>query len=113
MPSAASSDREPEGIASSAALLSMPPRRMMDPLPNCFSICDTAKSRARDFSVRSSAITSFQFLAGKKAQRSCASWWLISFYPLRTTLAFQQEQLFADKRVELVRAGRILGKAAH
>src|SRR5215510_9346381 len=35
------------------------------------------------------------------------------FGPLRTVLTFQQEQFFADECVELVRAGRILGKAAH
>src|SRR3989442_1908130 len=55
-PRAASRESDPDEIASSAALLSMPPSRMMEPLPNCFSICDTARSRARDFSVRSSAI---------------------------------------------------------
>src|SRR5437867_1493304 len=40
-------------------------------------------------------------------------WFIPSFCPLRTTLALQQEQFFTDKRVELVRAGRILGKTAH
>jgi len=26
------------------------PRRITDPLPNCFSICDSANSKARSFS---------------------------------------------------------------
>src|SRR5215510_1723573 len=95
-PKAASRESEPDEIASSAAVLSIPPSRMIEPLPNCFSICDTARSRARDFSVRSSAI--------------CVD---PLFSPLRTALALQQEQFFTDKCVELVRAGRILGKTAH
>src|SRR2546428_4605171 len=88
-------------MASSAAVLSIPPRRMIEPLPNCFSICDTARSRARDFSVRSAAIGSFRLRM------------VYSFCPLRTGLAFQQEQFFTDESVELVRAGRILGKTAY
>src|SRR5438094_2873559 len=92
-PRAASRESDPEEIASSAALLSMPPSRMMDPLPNCFSICDTARSRARLFSVLSSAIT---ILSGL-------------FHPLR----IHQKQFVTDDSVELVRAGRILRKAAH
>src|SRR5437899_1882657 len=96
-PRAASSEIEPDEIASRAAVLSMPPRRMMDPLPNCFSICDTARSRARLFSVLSSAIRDpFCFLLG----------------PLRR-LALHEEKFVADESVELVRAGRISGKAAH
>src|SRR2546426_12130004 len=69
-PRAASSESEPDEIASRAAVLSMPPRRMMEPLPNCFSICDTARSRALLFSVLSSAIGCFLYLAwGPPASR--------------------------------------------
>ena len=47
--------------------------------------------------------------------RACASRTAatVSFSPLRTALAFQQEQFFADQCVELIGAGRILGKAAY
>src|SRR5438552_47371 len=91
-PRAASRESDPDEIASNAALLSMPPSRMMDPLPNCFSICDTARSRARLFSVLSSAIN-------------------VLSSPMSS--ASNQKQFVADDSIELVRAGRILGKAAH
>src|SRR5438128_12431675 len=47
--------------------------------------------------------------------RACASRTAatVSFSPLRTALAFQQEQFFADQCGELVRAGRIVGKGAY
>src|SRR4029077_14920172 len=98
-PRAASSEIDPDEIASRAALLSILPRRMMDHLPNCFSVCDTARSRARLFSVLSSAIKSFLLLASL----------LCPF----GTLRFYERQLVADESVELVRAGRIPGKDAH
>src|SRR2546428_5813284 len=91
-PRAASRESDPDETASKGGLLSMPPSRMMDPLPNCFSICDTARSRARLFSVLSSAIN-------------------VLSSPMSS--ASNQKQFVADDSIELVRAGRILGKAAH
>jgi hypothetical protein len=52
---------DPDEIASSARLGSMLPRRMIEPLPNCFSICENARSIALFFSVLSSAITFFLY----------------------------------------------------
>ena len=50
-PSAASKEMEPVEMAAMGTT-SLLPRRMMEPLPNCFSICESAKSIARE---RSSA----------------------------------------------------------
>src|SRR5512142_3073522 len=55
-PSAASNDSAPVGMTEIGTMASLLPRRIMEPLPNCFSICDIARSRARAFSVFSSAI---------------------------------------------------------
>ena len=65
MPSATSSESDPEEMASMPVVRSHAPRRMMDPLPNCFSICERARSMARDFSVLSSgiAVSSFSIYA--------------------------------------------------
>ena len=85
----------------------------MEPFPNCFSICDTARSRARDFSVRSSAIEiPFRRRLNHKVQ-SPGGLNAPSFLSASDCLAFSEKQFFADESVELVRAGRIPGKAAH
>jgi hypothetical protein len=41
----------PVGIASTALFFDDSPSRMTEPLPNCFSICDSASSKARSFST--------------------------------------------------------------
>src|SRR5690348_4095762 len=56
-PSAASKEMAPVEITEMGTTASLLPRRMIEPLPNCFSICETARSIARTFSVRSSAIS--------------------------------------------------------
>src|SRR5579883_3256038 len=53
-PSAASNEIEPVEMVETGATASLLPRRIIDPLPNCFSICESASSTAR---VRSSAAT--------------------------------------------------------
>src|SRR5437660_107411 len=118
-PRAASRDSDPDEIASSAALLSMPPSRMMEPLPNCFSICDTARSRARLFSVLSSGMSVLSFkpringLLGFNPRNPRNPWLSFPLFRPLGTLSLHQEQFIADESVELVRAGRILGKTAH
>src|SRR5882724_8121652 len=52
-PSAASNEIAPVGITEIGTMASFDPSRMMEPLPNCFSICANARSIAL---VRSSAI---------------------------------------------------------
>src|SRR5206468_1873668 len=126
-PSAASNESEPDEMASSAAVLSSPPSRIIEPLPNCFSICDTARSRARDFSVRSSAIrflsiSDFGLRNSDLGNQSPCRWLPkseirnpqseILFVPFRTQTPHQAE-FVADKSIKLIRAGRILGKTAH
>ena len=55
-PSAQSRLIDPVEIAGIGAMASLPPSRMIEPLPNCFSICPTASSTAfaRSLSTRSS-----------------------------------------------------------
>ena len=48
-PSAASKEIEPVLIVEIGTIASLLPRRMIEPLPNCFSICESARSIARDF----------------------------------------------------------------
>ena len=55
-PSAASNEMEPVEITAMGTTASLLPSRMMEPLPNCFSMPDIARSMARFFSVLSSAI---------------------------------------------------------
>src|SRR5215813_12149802 len=55
-PRAASKEMEPVEITEIGTIASLFPSRMMDPLPNCFSICDSARSIALFFSALSSAI---------------------------------------------------------
>jgi len=56
-PSAASNEMQPVEIDCTPAVSIRSPRRMMDPLPNCFSICVKAMSIALFLLTRSSAIT--------------------------------------------------------
>src|SRR5581483_10386116 len=49
-PSAASKEIAPVEMTEIGTMASFDPRRMIDPLPNCFSICDSARSIARAFS---------------------------------------------------------------
>src|SRR5205814_155013 len=57
-PSAASNEIAPVGITEIGTMASFDPSRMMEPLPNCFSICANARSIAL---VRSSAIEHCSF----------------------------------------------------
>ena len=57
-PSAASKEIEPVEMVEMGTTASLLPRRMMEPLPNCFSICESASSTARE---RSSATILLQF----------------------------------------------------
>src|ERR1700689_3586566 len=57
-PSAASKEIEPVEITEMGTIASLLPRRMIEPLPNCFSICANAKSMARE---RSSAMGDLQW----------------------------------------------------
>ena len=52
-PSAASKEIEPVEMTEIGTIASLLPRRMIEPLPNCFSICESASSTARE---RSSAM---------------------------------------------------------
>ena len=56
-PSAASKEIDPVGITSTGTSASLVPRRMIEPLPNCFSICVSARSMALSLSVRSSGMS--------------------------------------------------------
>src|SRR5215470_7511753 len=49
-PSAASKEIAPVEMTEIGTIASFEPSRMIDPLPNCFSICERARSIARDFS---------------------------------------------------------------
>src|SRR6185437_11266504 len=55
-PSAESNEMEPVEITAMGTIASLLPSRMMEPFPNCFSICDNARSIARVFSALSSAM---------------------------------------------------------
>jgi len=57
-PRAASNEIDPVEITAMGTMASLLPNRMMEPLPNCFSICESARSIARVFSCLSSAIHS-------------------------------------------------------
>src|ERR1700748_349553 len=57
-PSAASKEIEPVEITEMGTIASLLPRRMIEPLPNCFSICANARSMARE---RSSAMGNLQW----------------------------------------------------
>src|SRR5438552_17372500 len=52
-PSAATNEIAPVGMTEIGTMASLEPNRMIEPLPNCFSICANARSIAL---VRSSAI---------------------------------------------------------
>src|SRR5208283_3470856 len=54
-PSAASNEMDPVEITEMGTTASLVPSFMIEPLPNCFSICEIATSTARLFSVFSSA----------------------------------------------------------
>src|SRR3954470_7106904 len=84
---------DPDEIASSARLGSMLPRRMMEPLPNCFSICENARSIALLFSVLSSAIFPL-------------------FRPLEISV-LNEAEFFANQSVELVGASGFLGETPY
>ena len=60
-PRAISRSMQPVGMAEMFRLAELSPSFMMAPLPNCFSICARAISRA--FSLSSIAIPSFSFLS--------------------------------------------------
>src|ERR1035438_4286982 len=45
-PKAASNEIDPVGITAMGTIASFDPNRMIEPLPNCFSICETASSIA-------------------------------------------------------------------
>ena len=45
-PRAASNEIDPVGITAIGTIASFDPNRMIEPLPNCFSICETASSIA-------------------------------------------------------------------
>ena len=49
-PRAASNEMAPVEMTEMGTIASFEPNRMIDPLPNCFSICDNARSIARAFS---------------------------------------------------------------
>ena len=55
-PKAASKEMEPVEITAMGTIAYLLPSRIMDPLPNCFSICANARSIALFFSAFSSAI---------------------------------------------------------
>ena len=74
------------------------PRRMMEPLPNCFSICERARSMARDFSVLSSGIAVLPFLFTLESAGASV---------------LHETDFFTDKSVELIRAGSIPREAGH
>src|SRR5580704_14366173 len=57
-PKAASNEIAPVGITAMGTIASFEPKRMIEPLPNCFSICAKARSIAL---VRSSAINDCSF----------------------------------------------------
>ena len=54
-PRAASRESEPVGMAGTSTFSRLP-SRMIEPLPNCFSICESAASIARARSFLSSVI---------------------------------------------------------
>src|SRR3954471_11099464 len=64
-PKAASNEIDPVGITEIGTMASFDPSRMIDPLPNCFSIWDTARSIALP---RSSAM---EWLLLKTADYEC------------------------------------------
>src|SRR5579864_9181235 len=45
-PRAASNEIDPVGITAMGTIASFDPKRIIEPLPNCFSICETASSIA-------------------------------------------------------------------
>jgi len=59
-PRAASSERDPVGMAGTSTFSRLP-RRMIEPLPNCLSICARAASIALARSFLSSAIRPLSF----------------------------------------------------
>src|SRR5436190_16794246 len=103
MPSAASSEMDPEEMASMPVVRSHAPSRMMEPLPNCFSICPRARSIARDFSVFSSAILFFLFYVRVL--------FALMLFAIRSVL--HKSQFFTDKSVELIRACGFPREGAH
>ena len=56
-PRAASKEIDPVEMTEIGTTASLLPSFMMEPLPNCFSICEMAVSTARVFSVFSSAMS--------------------------------------------------------
>src|SRR6185295_8847422 len=77
---------------------SMLPRRMIEPLPNCFSICENARSIALFFSILSSVIFFFLFSQ--------------LFSPLQISV-LNQAEFFADQSVEWIGASGFLGKTTY
>src|ERR1700679_1280309 len=61
-PNAASKEIEPVLMVEIGTIASLLPRRMIEPLPNCFSICESARSIARE---RSSAMPETLHPAGR------------------------------------------------
>src|SRR5436190_19426094 len=101
MPSAASREMDPEEMASIPVVRSHAPSRMMDPLPNCFSICERARSIARVFSVFSSAILFFLLN------------FLFTFLLFACRSVLHEAQFFTDKPVELIWACGFPREGAH
>src|SRR4029077_13733627 len=58
-------------ITAMGIIASLLPRRMMEPLPNCFSICESARSIALVFSCLSSAIHSLHAACPAVKKRPC------------------------------------------
>ena len=63
-PNAASKEIAPVGMTEIGTTAPLLPSFMMEPLPNCFSICDKVRSIARLFSVFSSAMSAAPWLLG-------------------------------------------------
>ena len=64
-PSAASNEIDPVEMTEMGTIASLLPRRMMEPFPNCFSICERASSTARERSSAKSVSNSGAVFSSK------------------------------------------------
>src|SRR6185437_4657810 len=83
-PRAESKEMEPVEITAMGTMASLLPNRMMEPLPNCFSIWDNARSIALVFSPLSSAIYLSHVSESAMRLPACGNCLIITIHHWRT-----------------------------
>src|SRR5579884_2254602 len=104
-PRAASKESAPVGITSTGTRASLEPRRMMEPLPNCFSIWTRVRSMALLRSARSSGIKIRNLLGASEADVLKNCFLRANSPSIEWRLVFAGDCSFGDEQAQRYRFG--------